>query len=66
LYWDESKVKLTPKEAAQKLREGEPAIEVVPGQQDALTIGVWMMQPGDAEVVARRVRQVLKSAAVGA
>jgi L-seryl-tRNA(Ser) seleniumtransferase len=66
LYWDESKVKLTPKQAAQKLREGEPAIEVVPGQQDALTIGVWMMQPGDAEVVARRVRQVLKSAAVGA
>jgi len=64
LYWDEAKVKLTPKEAARMLREGDPSIEVVPGQDQALAIGVWMLQPGEAEVVASRVRQVLKSAVV--
>jgi L-seryl-tRNA(Ser) seleniumtransferase len=64
LYWDEATVRLTPNEAAQKLREGEPAIEVVPGQDKVLAIGVWMMQPGDAEIVAARLRQVLKAAVV--
>lgn len=63
LSWDEAKIKLTPAEAAQRLRDGEPSIEVVPGRRPELVIGVWMMQPGDAEVVASRLRQVLRAAA---
>jgi L-seryl-tRNA(Ser) seleniumtransferase len=57
--WDPAAVKLTVSEAAQKLREGEPSIEVAPGSNEELIIGVWMMQPGDAEAVARRLREVL-------
>jgi L-seryl-tRNA(Ser) seleniumtransferase len=49
-------------EVVKKLREGEPSIEVVPGSREELIVGVWMMQPGDAQVVARRVREVLRSA----
>ncbi len=58
--WDDS-VKLTSRDAIAKLREGEPSIETMPGGRTALNIGVWMMQPGDAQVVARRLREVLKS-----
>lgn len=62
IKWDEAGKKLTYSEAARKMREGEPSIEVTPGSQDAMTIGVWMMQPGEAQIVARRVREVLKGA----
>lgn len=61
LTWDQSQVKLTYKEVAVKLREGEPSIEVVPGTKDSLEIGVWMLQPGEDKIVARRIREVLKS-----
>lgn len=62
IAWDSSVVKITPRQAAKKLAAGEPSIEVVPGQNEALVIGVWMMQPGEAQIVATRVRDVLKSA----
>ena len=63
IQWDASAIKLTPRQVAQKLLEGDPAIEVVPNHEDALIIGVWMLQPGEAQIVAQRVREVLKSAA---
>src|SRR3954453_21410268 len=63
IKWDPSKVALAPTEVMKRLREGEPSIEVNPAtNKDELVIGVWMLQPGEAEVVARRVRAVLKSA----
>lgn len=61
IQWDPAALKLTPREAARKLLEGDPAIEVVPGHEDALVIGVWMMQPGEAQIVAHRVRELLKA-----
>jgi hypothetical protein len=46
-----------------KLREGEPSIEACPAtNRNQLVFGVWMMQPGDAEVVARRLGEVFKQA----
>jgi hypothetical protein len=48
------------------LREGEPSIEIVPGgsragdEKQEVSVGVWQLQPGEAELVARRLRQVLK------
>ena len=62
ITWDESVVKIPVADVVKKLREGEPSIEVVPGSREALQIGVWMLQPGEAEIVARRVREILKSA----
>ena len=60
--WDPSKVSISPIDVKKRLQEGEPSIEVNPGtNKDELVIGVWMMQPGEAEVVARRVRAVLKA-----
>lgn len=62
LTWDREKVKLSYAEAAKRLVEGTPSIETTPGNQTSLVISVWMMEPGEAEVVARRVRQVLRGA----
>ena len=61
--WDQSQVKLTPQDAMKQLREGKPSIEASPAtDKDNLVIAVWMLQPGEAEIVARRVQAVLKSA----
>ena len=63
ITWDQNAVKITPGEVKKQLREGTPSIEVTPGFSDKLVIAVWMLQAGEAEVVARRVREVLKKAA---
>jgi len=62
LKWEQSKVKLSVRDVVRQLREGDPSIEVVPGSRESLVIGVWMMQPGDAQIVARRLREILRSA----
>lgn len=48
---------ITGREVSRALREGTPSIGVRPGEE--LLVGVWMMQPGDEKVVARRLREVL-------
>lgn len=63
IEWDQSALKITPAEAARRLREGQPSIEVVPGARENLSVGVWMLQPGEDKIVARRLREVLKAAA---
>ncbi len=63
VQWDRNTVKITPAEAARRLREGQPSIELVPGARERLDVGVWMLQPGEHKIVARRLREVLRSAA---
>lgn len=61
--WDQSKIKVSPLEVMKQLRESEPSIEVTPSTNaKQLVIGVWMMQPGEAEIVAAKLREVLKKA----
>ena len=63
IRWDEAKIKVSPPDVMKRLREGKPSVEACPATNEKeLVIGVWMMQPGDAQLVARRVREVLKSA----
>lgn len=63
LRWDASAVKIAPPAVKKMLAEGEPAIEASPmTNNEQLVFGVWMMQPGDAEKVARRVETILKAA----
>ncbi len=62
IRWDYDRTGLDAEGAAQRLRDGEPSIEVRPGYQDGLEIGVWMMAPGEERAVGRRVRSVLAAA----
>ncbi len=59
--WDPNQLSLRPIQAEQALRSGEPSIEVKSDEQ-ALRIGVWMMQPGEEGTVARRLGEVLRGA----
>ena len=44
------------------MKDGEPSI-AIRNEKEALVIGVWMMQPGEDRIVARRLRQVLEKKA---
>jgi D-glucosaminate-6-phosphate ammonia-lyase len=61
ITWDPGAVTITAAEAVMRLREGEPSIELRPGAKDGLEVAVWMLQPGEAQIVAKRIREVLKS-----
>ena len=75
IRYDQTRVRKTPLEVWQTLREGTPAIELtpstgrkpasagMPGGEDMIVVGVWMLQPGEDLLVARRLREVLLKAA---
>lgn len=58
ITWDAAKVGVTPEQAITALRDGTPSIRVRPGRE--VVVGVWMMKPGEAPVVAKRLREVLE------
>jgi L-seryl-tRNA(Ser) seleniumtransferase len=64
IKWDPAVIKLTSNEMTMKLRNGSPSIEAPKYVEGALIISVWMMQPGDEKVVARRLAQELTKASV--
>jgi L-seryl-tRNA(Ser) seleniumtransferase len=75
ITYDPSRIKLTGKEVMAKMREGTPRIELNPASgggsaskglesgTSTIVVGVWMLQPGEELVVARRLREVLMEAA---
>jgi L-seryl-tRNA(Ser) seleniumtransferase len=58
ITWDAG-TRLTPGEVIQRLREGEPRIEVRPPVEGAVELCVWMLKPDEVSVVSRRLREVL-------
>jgi D-glucosaminate-6-phosphate ammonia-lyase len=48
--------------AVKAMLDGEPSI-AIRSEGPTLVVGVWMMQPGEERVVARRLRQVLEKKA---
>lgn len=64
ISWDNSKVKTTGKDIQLNLRNGNPSIEIGNAQEKSITITVWMLQPGQEKIVAARITEELKKAAV--
>jgi L-seryl-tRNA(Ser) seleniumtransferase len=63
--WDTGVVKHSPDDVKQRLRDGSPSIELIPGGgyvADSLEIASWMLKPGDAEIVGRRIFEELSKA----
>jgi L-seryl-tRNA(Ser) seleniumtransferase len=72
LDYDPKVVGLTPNQVQAKLREQRPPIELNPAtgsagrfgphsSQNSIVVGTWMLQPGEAEIVGRRLREALHS-----
>jgi uncharacterized pyridoxal phosphate-dependent enzyme len=74
ITYDQSRIKVTGLEVMQKMREGKLRIELnpstggapasagLPGGPNTIVVGVWMMQPGEDVIVAKRLREVLQGA----
>jgi len=58
INWDQSKIKITPPEVRQALRDGHPSIEAM-GGEETLDITTWMMNPGEERIVASRIKELL-------
>ncbi len=58
--WDEARLRAA--EPVRRLREGEPRIETRPEATEGIEIAVWTLEPGEDEIVGRRLREVLKDA----
>jgi len=69
IAYDPKVVGITPLDAMKKLSAGKPAIELNPAtgmrgrldgaDENTIVVGVWMLQPGEAEIVAHRLHAVL-------
>jgi L-seryl-tRNA(Ser) seleniumtransferase len=74
ITYDQSRVKMTGAEVMQRMRAGKPRIELnpstggapasagLPGGPNTIVVGVWMLQPGEDQIVGRRLREVLEEA----
>jgi L-seryl-tRNA(Ser) seleniumtransferase len=62
LTWDAAALGVTPAEVVQRLREGEPRIEIKGAIAGGVEVAVFMLQPGEDEVVGRRLRDALRKA----
>jgi seryl-tRNA(Sec) selenium transferase len=74
LRYDPERVRISAGEVAEQLRGGNPSIELhpatgserapmgwagLPAGSDTIVVGVWTLQPGEEEIVAKRLREVL-------
>jgi uncharacterized pyridoxal phosphate-dependent enzyme len=60
--WDSAKVKISRKDFQEKLRKGNPSIEMIGGKDNSVVITSWNMQPGEEKLVASRMAEELTKA----
>ena len=59
INWDDSLIRLKSTELMEKLRAGNPSIEVMPGRNDGINVITNSMQNGQEKIVARRLHEEL-------
>jgi hypothetical protein len=62
--WDATKVSLPVKTLQESLRKGNPSIEIMPAENNSLTITTWMLKSGEEKIVASRLKEELSKAVV--
>lgn len=60
--WDKNIVKLTTKDLQEKLRAGDPSIEIVNNGDEHISITTWVMKAGEDKLVAKGLREELSKA----
>ncbi|HEV2425606.1 MAG TPA: aminotransferase class V-fold PLP-dependent enzyme [Terriglobia bacterium] len=74
ITYDPARIKISGREVMKKMREGKPRVELnpatgggpasagLPGGENTIVVGVWMLQPGEDLAVAQRLHEVLQEA----
>jgi len=74
LRYDTKRIKIRPIDVMAELRKGTPSIELnpqtgkkpgagLPSDENTIVVGVWMLEPGEELIVARRIKEILEKAA---
>jgi L-seryl-tRNA(Ser) seleniumtransferase len=74
LRYDTQRIKIRPVDVMAELRKGTPSIELnpqtgkkpgagLPSDESTIVVGVWMLEPGEELIVARRIKEILEKAA---
>jgi uncharacterized pyridoxal phosphate-dependent enzyme len=62
IAWDPRRIKISPRDASDALRRGNPSIVVSAGERrGALSMNSFMLQPGEEKIVADKLFELLKS-----
>src|ERR1035437_8473101 len=64
ISWDISKVKVSRREFVERLRKGDPSIEVMGGKDNSIVITSWNLKLGQEKIVASRLKEEFSKAAV--
>ncbi|MBM3803980.1 MAG: aminotransferase class V-fold PLP-dependent enzyme [Acidimicrobiia bacterium] len=59
--WNEADLRLTAQECEQQLMDGEPRIAVLPHASGGILFTVFMNDPGDEKLAARRMKEIFKA-----
>ncbi len=68
IQWDKAALNLTADAVRKQMREGKPVIELAPSSSPAadatqeIGVGIWQLQPGEVDVVAKRLKEIIKKA----
>jgi len=73
LRYDTERIKIRPVDVMAELRKGTPSIELnpqtgkkpgagLPSDENTIVVGVWMLEPGEELIVARRIKEILEKA----
>jgi L-seryl-tRNA(Ser) seleniumtransferase len=60
MEWDENARKITSQQVYEALRDGDPPIHVQRPGAGKLLISVWMMRPGEHQIVGRRLEEIFR------
>ncbi len=64
ISWDINKIKVTREEFQNRLRKGNPSVEVVAGKDNSINITVFMLEPKQEKIVAARIYEELSKASL--
>jgi L-seryl-tRNA(Ser) seleniumtransferase len=64
ISWDINKVKVSRNELQDRLRKGEPSIEVFGAKGNSIVITSWNLQPGQEKIVAKRLKEEFNKASM--
>ncbi|HEX5026810.1 MAG TPA: selenocysteine synthase [Agriterribacter sp.] len=57
VVWDKAKIKITSEDFMERLRRGNPSVEVIGNKDGGFNTTVFMLKPGEDKIVAKRLKE---------